>query len=73
MIGLVVTWVACLGVTAAVSYAAGARAGYWRGVARGQHAAGQTHMHVMAHTLYGAPLPPIDPDDLDAARKPGAN
>lgn len=57
----------------AFAYGAGTRSGYWRGVARGQHAAGRTHMHVMAHAMYGTPLPALDPDDLDDAKKPGPN
>ena len=61
------------GTSILLAYGAGARAGYWRGVARGQHAAGQIHAHVMAHVLYGSPIPPTSPDDLDAAKKPGAN
>ena len=61
------------GTSILLAYGAGARAGYWRGVARGQHAAGQIHAHVMAHALYGAPMPALDPDDLDDAKKSGPN
>lgn len=61
-----VCWLASI----AFAYGVGARGGYWRGVARGQHVAGRQHMQVMANVLYGEEMPPIDPDELRPGRKP---